>query len=99
MINRIKENEEKLDNINNFLEELTNILEKYPKIKKELKDLNKYYGSKKWFNDLNNYEKGSIPKIKAGVLSEDGIWNTNEKWNEVISDLSKLIEKENNNEL
>ena len=99
MIERIKINEERLDNVSNYLEELEKFVKKYPDIKKQLKDLNKYYGSKNWFHDLDEYEKGKSSKFKAGVLSEDGIWNTIEKWKEMICILEELITKEKTNGL
>ena len=48
--------------------------------------LKKYYGSKNWFNDKDNYELGNIKPVKAGVLSEDTVWN-------MLEDLDKMIEE------
>ena len=52
MINRIKVNEERLDNISLVIKELEICLDKFISIEKEIKKLNKYYGSKEWFNDI-----------------------------------------------
>ena len=47
----------------------------------------KYYGSKNWFLDKEKFENNNIPNIRAGVLSEDAIWNMNESIKELIEEL------------
>ena len=45
-------------------------------IDKKINALNKYYGSKDWFNDRYFYDKYRFKsRLNAGVLSEDAIWN------------------------
>ena len=93
MINRIKENEERLDKINSSIKELELSLNNFKLNIDDYHKLNKYYGSKNWFKDKEKYENNSIPKIKAGVLSEDAIWNMDEDINELVNEM-KIIIKE-----
>ena len=90
MKERIKRNEQKLDNIIKVLDELELSINKLSSIKKDIKDINKYYGSKSWFKDKEALEKGKISNVKAGVLSEDGVWNTLDRINEYIEILDEI---------
>ncbi len=85
MIERITKNEERLNNAIIAIKDLEVALINFKKQKKDISLLKKYYGSKTWFSDLSNYEKNNI-KIKAGVLSEDGIWN-------MLDDLDNLVKE------
>jgi hypothetical protein len=91
MIERIKLNEERYDKIKDTLKDLEISLNNFNNIKKDYKLLNKYYGSKNWFKDKEAYENNKIPRIKAGVLSEDGVWNMLDNVNEIINDMKKII--------
>ena len=91
MIDRITKNEERLDRINNCIKEMKTALSNMKSIQKDLSLLNKYYGSKNWFKDKEAYEQGKIPKIKAGVLSEDAIWNMNEEYKDLIMEMKEMI--------
>ena len=76
-----------LDNINNLQTELI----RFKKNKKNINLLNKYYGSKNWFKDKEAYENNKIPRIKAGVLSEDAVWNMQEEINDIINEMQTII--------
>lgn len=91
MIDRIKKNEERLDAALETVKKLEEAIELYKQNKKDISLLNKYYGSKKWFNDKKALEEGKIPKIKAGVLSEDAVWNMNEDLNSALKEMKKII--------
>ena len=91
MIDRITKNEERLDRINNCIKEMETALSNMKSIQKDLSLLNKYYGSKNWFKDKEAYEQGKMPKIKAGVLSEDAIWNMNEEYKDLIVEMKEMI--------
>ena len=91
MIDRITKNEERLDRINECIKEMKNALSNMKSIQKDLSLLNKYYGSKNWFKDKEAYEQNKIPKIKAGVLSEDAIWNMNEEYKDLIMEMTEMI--------
>ncbi len=92
MIDRITKNEERLDSILLSIKELGESLDSFNNNRKNLKLLNKYYGSNDWFNDREDYDNNKIPKIKAGVLSEDAIWNMNEEINYLIDEMKSIIE-------
>ena len=86
MIERIKNNEEKLDKIIDAVSELDKALDKFEDIQKDITELDKYYGSKEWFEDKEAHDSGKIKNVKAGVLSEDGVWNA-------LTDLRALYER------
>ncbi len=85
MINRIEENEQRLDNLIKCIRDMDMALTKLKAMKKDINILKRYYGSKNWFKDRYNYEKDKLT-IKAFVLSEDGVWNT-------LDDLDTLIKE------
>ena len=89
-INRITKNEERLDTINDILKRLEKDLTEFEENQKELCLLNEYYGSKNWFQDKEDYENGRISKIKAGVLSEDAVWNLNERIDEIMNEMQAI---------
>lgn len=91
MIDRITKNEERLDSILLSIKELGESLDKFNNNRKNLKQLNKYYGSNDWFNDRDDYDNNKISKIKAGVLSEDAIWNMNEEISYLIDEMKSII--------
>ena len=91
MIERIKENELRFDNILLNVKELEVALNNFKNNEKDLFLLNKYYGSKNWFKDKELYENNKINNIKAGVLSEDGLWNMFTSIDEIILDMKRII--------
>ena len=91
MIDRISKNEERLDKLLLNIKELEVALENFKTSKKDLDLLNKYYDSKNWIKDKEAYENGSIPRVKAGVLSEDAVWNLNEDINDLIKDMKSIV--------
>ena len=93
MIERITKNEERLDSALLCLKNLENALKEFGRNRKNIELLNKYYGSKNWFKDKEAYENNMISKIKAGVLSEDAVWNMNENISEIISEMQALIDE------
>ena len=97
MINRISKNEQRLDNIQLSIKKLEDALADFKLNKKDLDLLNKYYGSKSWFEDKEAFENKNIPQIKAGVLSEDAVWNMNENIKELIEEMKQIIKGFNNN--
>lgn len=91
MIERIEKNEKRLDDIIDIINRLEKDLDDFESNKKELNLLKKYYGSKNWFKDKESFENKKIPNIKAGVLSEDGVWNTLEDLDDLIDRMDKII--------
>lgn len=99
MIERIKINEERLDNVLLCINNINNALKEYQNNINNIKELNKYYGSRKWFDDKENYENKKIENIKAGILSEDTVWNMNEDLKNMMEDMKQIvIDFENNKE-
>ena len=88
---RITKNEEKLDSVLSSVKNLEKALEDFKSNKKNIKALNKYYGSRKWFNDKDKYENKKIPQVKAGVLSEDAVWNMFEDIDDLLLEMQKII--------
>lgn len=93
MIDRISKNEERLDSILLNLKNLENDLNEFKKNKNNLRLLNKYYGSKNWFKDKEDYENNKIEHIKAGVLSEDTVWNLNDDIKDLIDCMENIIQE------
>ena len=92
MIKHIKENEKRLDKIVEVINELEENLNIFKNMKADIENLNKYYGSKEWFKDVEEYESGKIKNVKAGVLSEDAVWNANEKIIEIAEEMKSISE-------
>ena len=92
MIERVTKNEDRLDNIVSCIRNLEKSLEDFNLKRKDINLLNKYYGSKNWFKDKEAYEKGKNSNLKAGVLSEDAVWNMNEDINELLISMQNIID-------
>ena len=92
MIERIKENEKYLDNIEETLKGISKTIEDIEKIQPYLDKINEYYGSEDWYKDIEEHTKKQL-KVKAGVLSQDGIWNMNEKFDETLKELKEMTTK------
>ena len=90
MKKRIEENEQYLDDLLELINQTKEFTNSLDDINNKLTKLNKYYGSKDWFKDLKEYDKKKL-NIKAGVLSEDGIWNMNENLTESLQELQTKI--------
>ncbi len=93
MKERIEENEKRLDDVLSSVRKLEEAISLFKSNKDNLKKLNKYYGSKNWFKDKQAYEKKLIPQVKAGVLSEDAVWNLDEEVSEILSQMKEILER------
>lgn len=76
---RIEKNEKRLDEILLSVKKLEEALQEFKAHQKDITLLNQYYGSQNWLQDKEDFENSKIPRIKAGVLSEDAVWNLNEE--------------------
>ena len=92
MNERIRKNEEKLDRIVEVVDRLATALFDFENIKKDIIDVNKYYGSNDWFNDKNLFEQGGVVDIKAGVLSEDAVWDVDVNIKELLEKMSEILD-------
>jgi len=95
VIDRITKNEKRLDSTLDSIKKLEEVLEVFKKSKNNIRLLNNYYGSKNWFKDKELFENGSIPRVKAGVLSEDTVWNMNDDIKELLNNMKKIIDDYN----
>ena len=91
MIERIIKNEERLDSTLSSIKKLEDSLNEFKLNKKNIQLLKKYYGSPNWFKDKECYESNTIPKIKAGVLSEDAVWNMLDDIDNLIIEMKEII--------
>ena len=91
MIKRIITNEERLDSITLSINKLSVALNDFKSNVNNIKLLNKYYGSKNWFKDKEAYECKKITNIKAGVLSEDAVWNLFDEINNLILEMKNVM--------
>ena len=73
---RIEKMEKILFNSSKLLEKLEEILDKLEKDSKNYDELIKYYYSKNWTKDKEDFEKDLLPNMKSAVvLTEDGIYD------------------------
>ena len=97
---RIEDNEKRLDTLNKVVLSLDKHLDDFEDVIHEYYELNEYYGSKDWFQDKEDFESGKIKNVKAGVLSEDAVWDLDERINDLTTRMSgiiELLEKEKDN--
>ena len=92
MIERINKNEKRLDDLKDIVKKLEVDIRDFKLNKRNLNLLKRYYGSKEWFRDKQSYENGSIPKVKAGVLSEDEVWDLLDNIDELFCEMKKICE-------
>ena len=93
MIERIKNKEEKLDTMLDIIKRLEKSLEDFENSQNTMKELNEYYGSKEWFEDKEAFETGKIERVKAGVLTEDAVWNLSIDMKELIERMNEISNK------
>ncbi len=75
-IERIEQMEIILDSLKEAIAQVNTAISRLRELGPQAMELDDYYGSPEWFDDLNADEKGLLPKgLKRGVLSEDGIYD------------------------
>ena len=94
---RIEDNEKRLDKLSKIVSKLDNNLVNFEDLIQDYYSLNEYYGSKEWFQDKDAFESGKIKNIKAGVLSEDAVWNLDENIKDLIIKMEEIIKLYKNN--
>ncbi len=73
---RIEKMEKILFNSSKLLEELEEILDEIEEDSKNYDELIKYYYSKNWTKDKEDFEKDLLPNMESAVvLTEDGIYD------------------------
>ena len=75
-IERIEQMENILDRLQDAIVQANNAMSHLRELGPLALQLDDYYGSPEWFDDLKADEKGLLPEgLKRGVLSEDGIYD------------------------
>ena len=89
---RIKEMEQRLDKAAAAVMQLSAALDGYIESGEAIRELDAYYGSPEWKQDLADDEAGRLPHdMKRGVLSEDGIWNLLEDNKELLKRIKAMV--------
>ena len=75
-IERIEQMENILDRLQEAVAQANDAISRLRELGPPALQLDYYYGSPEWFDDLQADEKGLLPEgLKRGVLSEDGIYD------------------------
>ena len=89
-IERISKMEAVLDKALKKMSELETAIAEYEAVQPEIKQLEAYYTSKQWKEDLALDEAGKLPaNLKRGILSEDGIYDMLERNSELLERLNR----------
>lgn len=91
-IERIKMMEEKMNRHQEVTNQLLELLEKFGEsFEENYKDLDHYYGSQEYQDDLAAYDQGKVPEdVFCGVLSEDGLWDLFGDNQEILAEFLEL---------
>ena len=90
-IDRIREMEQRMDRVAQWLETMTVALEQHPSVRDDVYELSTYYESDLWMEDYEADEAGDLPEdLKRGVLSEDGLYNLLAEYEGLIEDLREI---------
>ena len=91
-IERIRHFEKLLDRVTLANEELENALENFRAAHEAVRELDGYYGSEDWRQDLADDEAGKLPTdLKRGVLSEDAAFNALTDYRRLLSEMLYLV--------
>ena len=82
-----------LDEVMDNIKKLDIEINRFKNNKKNIKLLNKYYGSKEWFKDKEMAENKKINNVKAGVLSEDMVWNMLDDIKDILKDMKDIVKE------
>ena len=75
-IDRIQQNERRLDAIEAAASALAEALDSYEAAQEAVRELEAYYTSDEWTSDLDADRAGELPSdLKRGVLSEDAAYD------------------------
>ena len=90
-VERICHMEKILDRTQEALDRLSEALEAWEGIQRDLSELEQYYESPEWMADFSADEAGELPpELKRGVLSEDAVWQLLEKRDVLLARLREL---------
>ncbi len=84
MIKRIKEMEARMNRASLCLKNLEEALDQYEAVREDLRILSEYYAGPLWRQDFEADEAHLLPEdLPRGVLSEDGIYDLLQKYDEL----------------
>ena len=90
-IDRIREMEQRMERVAQWLETLTVSLEQHPSVRDDVYELSAYYESDLWMEDYEADEAGDLPAdLKRGVLSEDGLYNLLAEYEDLVEGLREI---------
>ncbi len=93
-IDRIRENEARLDRVSAACALLAKALETYAAAQPDARALAAYYGSEEWKRDFADEEKGLLPDgLKRGVLSEDEAYDVLSENRALLAELLEVCAK------
>ena len=76
LLTRVREMEDRYDELTRVLAGLDDAISEYNDFKADLQILREYMESGQWKKDFESDEAGQIPpEVKRGVLSEDGLYD------------------------
>ena len=85
---RIKHFETLLDRLILINGEMDNALENFRAQLEPMRELDAYYGSEEWRQDLADDEAGKLPaELRRGVLSEDGAYNALADYRRLLAEM------------
>lgn len=94
-IERIREMEERMDRVAQWLETARGALEQHPAVWEDVYELSSYYESDQWMEDYEADEAEELPAgLKRGVLSEDGLYNLLAEYEDLVEGLREIGEGE-----
>jgi len=92
-VERISEMEKILQEAKPVLSELRAALETYKSIERSIKELESYYGSEDWWEDIKTDEAGLLPDdLKRGVLSQDEVYDLLEEQTDLIHEMREICD-------
>lgn len=86
LLTRVREMEERYDELTRVLAGLDEAISEYKTFKPDLQALREYMESGQWKQDFEADEAGQIPAdVKRGVLSEDGLYDLLQGADKILS--------------
>jgi hypothetical protein len=87
-IERIRHYEKLLDRVALAESEFENALENFRAALEPMRELDAYYGSEEWRQDLADDEAGKLPAdLKRGVLSEDAAYDAVTDYRRLLAEM------------
>ena len=93
-ISRIREMEERMDRVGEWIRTVSSAQEQMPSIQADVSELSAYCDSGHWLKDYEADEAGELPAdLKRGVLSEDGLYDLLSDYETLLQQLQHMCEE------